>query len=306
MTPQIFTPFRGRRPAAARVALLASLLCLCAVGVVTSRSQDTIQDTIHERELEDGIPGHLPIKVKVKNPDKFKDLKNERWLGDLELEVKNTGNRPIYFLRLGIFFVDVKRDSGAEIGYGLTYGRSQLMDINNRATPEDVPILPGATHTFRVGRKSVEGWNWYRTKVEVKPHPKKIGLQFEALNFGDGTGFVTTSGLPVPEERGACEGGREGRASTARIRPGPPPTALFRKASFFLPAAFLPVNFFSADTRGPAPGESAPQSCCPGTQCERMKIIIEGDCFCDHRRQRVRPDGQGGRRRLRLHRRRGA
>jgi hypothetical protein len=161
MTPQTFTPSQAHRPAAARIALLASLLCLCAVGVVTSSSRGTIQ----ERELEDGIPGHLPIKVKVKNPDKFKDLKNERWLGDLELEVKNTGSRPIYFLRLGIFFVDVKRDSGDQIGYGLTYGRWKLMDINNRATPEDVPILPGETHTFRVPRKGVEGWEWYRTKV---------------------------------------------------------------------------------------------------------------------------------------------
>jgi hypothetical protein len=53
-----------------------------------------------ERQLEDATPKHVPIKVKIKKEkeEAFKDLKNEQWLKELELEVTNTGNKPIYFL----------------------------------------------------------------------------------------------------------------------------------------------------------------------------------------------------------------
>jgi hypothetical protein len=53
-----------------------------------------------ERQLEDAIPKHVPIKVKIKAEKEkaFKDLHNEKWLRDLEIEVTNTGTKPIYFL----------------------------------------------------------------------------------------------------------------------------------------------------------------------------------------------------------------
>src|SRR5881396_2315597 len=53
-----------------------------------------------ERQVEDSIPKHVPIKVKLKREKeaKFKDLNNSDWLRDFELEVTNTSNKPIYFL----------------------------------------------------------------------------------------------------------------------------------------------------------------------------------------------------------------
>ncbi|HEX8557870.1 MAG TPA: hypothetical protein VF668_07220 [Pyrinomonadaceae bacterium] len=35
--------------------------------------------------------------MKLKSEKSFKDLKNKRWLRELELEVKNTGSRPIHY-----------------------------------------------------------------------------------------------------------------------------------------------------------------------------------------------------------------
>src|SRR6267142_246433 len=60
------------------------------------------QQPKEERELEDTIPAHVPIKVKIKaeKEQAFKDLSNEHWVRDLEIEVKNTGTKPIYFLHL--------------------------------------------------------------------------------------------------------------------------------------------------------------------------------------------------------------
>src|ERR1041384_6926708 len=87
--------------------LLASFLILCGVGIVSSTAQDQPSE---EREIEDRIPKHLPIKVTMKNLEKVKDLKNDNWARDVEIEVMNTGTKPIYYLRLTLYFVDIKLD----------------------------------------------------------------------------------------------------------------------------------------------------------------------------------------------------
>ncbi|HEV7903011.1 MAG TPA: hypothetical protein VGO96_04145, partial [Pyrinomonadaceae bacterium] len=78
-------------------ALAASFLGLCAVGIVSGTAQSA-QDNQNERKFENTIPTHVPIKVKVKNEQAFKNLKNKNWARELEIEVKNTGSKPIYFM----------------------------------------------------------------------------------------------------------------------------------------------------------------------------------------------------------------
>lgn len=238
-----------------------------------------------EREVKDEIPAHVPIKIKLKNEEKVKDLKNDRWLADLEIEVRNTGPKPIYFLRLGMSFVDVRKDSGNGIGYALVYGRMDLIDIANRAETEDVPLLPGETHVFKLHEEYVKGWNWYRTKVEIKPQPKKIRVYFSVLNYGDGTGYVRTDGVPVPNRKRSSygEGKKRGPVEMASVA-GPlcPPNTPFDLASLLVPARFLPVLFYPLKTGGALAGTLPPQSCCTGQgiSCAKMKLVRGGNCFC--------------------------
>ena len=51
-----------------------------------------------ERILKAEIPEHLPFKVKMSETRRlaFKRLDNDRWLRDFEIEVTNTGDKPIY------------------------------------------------------------------------------------------------------------------------------------------------------------------------------------------------------------------
>jgi hypothetical protein len=123
------------------------------------------------------------------------------------------------------------------------YGRAALIDLETLPTPEDVPILPGATHVFKLHEDYVKGWNWYRTRVEKKPHPKKIAIEFSALSFGDGTGFLRTDGMPVPKKESSY-GEKKGR-ETAKIKDNRlllrPPDVRSQFSSSFLPAAFLQV-----------------------------------------------------------------
>lgn len=179
--------------------LCAAFVGVCVVGIVSSTAQSTQKE---ERELEDKIPKHLPIKVKVKN------LHSEKWTRDIEVEVTNTGTKPIYYLRLGLLFMDVKGESGNDLSFTFRYGRPELYVIENRANPEDIPIQPGETYVIRSPPGLVAGWEKFRAKYK-KSHPKKLAIEFHALNYGDGTGFETLGGLPVPQPRASKSLGKE-------------------------------------------------------------------------------------------------
>ena len=148
MSPRIITASLQRQNLIGlHLVLLISFLVVCGFGMVSSTAQDQPSE---EREIVDKIPKHLPIKVKVKNLEKVKDLKNEHWARDIEIEVQNIGNKPIYYLRLSLYFVDFKPESADLYGWPLRYGRPELVDIDNHATPADEPIQPGAPYDFKV------------------------------------------------------------------------------------------------------------------------------------------------------------
>ena len=153
-----------------------------------------------ERELEDKIPRHVPIRIKIREEKEkaFKDLTNEHWARDLELEVKNTGTKPIYFLVLVLDLPEVRVGNG-NIVFALRYGRVALNAFEEKlelAKPEDVPIKPGDTYIFRLAQNRVEAWEHFMLK-EKRPQPKKILINFLELNFGDGTGFRNREGIPL-------------------------------------------------------------------------------------------------------------
>lgn len=197
MSPHVTSPSPRQKLNVFHLILLSSLLIVCGIGAGLSTAQAPLKE---EREVEDKIPKHLPIKVKIKNLEKAKDLKNDQWMRDIEIEVQNTGNKPIYYLRLTLYFVDVKLESGDKLGFPLSYGRAELVDFDKRATPDDVPIKPGETYVFQSIKKWAGRWETFRATRKM-PQPTKVGFQFEILSYGDGTGFTTTGGLPVSHEQ---------------------------------------------------------------------------------------------------------
>jgi hypothetical protein len=167
--------------------LLAVLVPLCGFVAVTGRAQSGRA----EKVVEDKIPGHVPVKVKVKN------LEHEHWARDLEVEVRNTGSKPIYSLDFFIVMPEALGPDGNPLGFGFNYGRAALGDISERPTPEDIPIKPGETHTFRIEEKFAKGWEKHQADNKV-PEPTRFQLKFSLVTFGDGTGLLGTSGAPLP------------------------------------------------------------------------------------------------------------
>src|SRR5215213_1180107 len=127
------------------LALSVSLVVLC--GLSYSRAQEPGKG---EREVVYKIAKHLPIKFKVKKPEKLKDAENEDWLGGLEVEVTNTGTKPIYYLNISAYLPDVVAPDGHSYGFGLKYGRGALISLSEPVRPDDVPIPPGGVVVLKV------------------------------------------------------------------------------------------------------------------------------------------------------------
>ena len=173
------------------IGLLAFFLVLGGLGSVSSMAQSSSPPQEEERELEDKIPKHLPSKVKVKN------LNKKGWVREVEVEVTNAGYKPIYYLRFSLRMPEVVTEIGTVVAVGFSYGRPEIGDFRSRPTPEDVPLLPGETCTLKVPEKEMGGWELARDRRKWK-EPKKYLLKFRLLHHGDGTGYGTSGGLPVP------------------------------------------------------------------------------------------------------------
>jgi hypothetical protein len=204
--------------------IISLLLFVIVRGVISSTAQSPVKE---ERKIETRIPAHLPIKVEIKNIGKVKDLKNEEWISDLEVEVTNTGTKPIYYLYIDLGLPDVITDPQSPtttVGFHLRYGRVQLVSLTEPLESDDVPIKPGERAILKVESDSAVGWKSLRAKGRYM-NPKKLQFWFEGLNFGDGTGFTSPDGVPV-----SVKGWRSSSG--------------FIKAFFsFQPASLLRANF---------------------------------------------------------------
>jgi hypothetical protein len=183
------------------------LLALTASAFIGTREIAAFKQTLpqeEERQLEDLIPKHVPIKIKIKKEKEagFKDLKNERWAREFELEVTNTGAKPIYSLYFHVR-TDVNRPYGSRELFPLYYGRDELGDITTNAEPTDVPIKPGESVSLDIHPGILNAWDYARKK-ENRRLPKRLEVKFQFLSFGDGTGFVgsgaTALPRPIPEK----------------------------------------------------------------------------------------------------------
>ena len=124
----------------------------------------------------------VPLEIR-----EVRNLQTERFVRDLEIEVKNISSKPIYFIRLGLFFPEVKM-SGKTYGIALYYG--DLVNLDQLAGPDDTPLQPGATYVFKVPEPLWEGFEGYLTWSNLPAAAvSDINLRLDTISFGDGTGF---------------------------------------------------------------------------------------------------------------------
>jgi hypothetical protein len=180
------------------IALLV-LVGVAAVGFASgaARSGQEGAAAHGEREFKTTFPARVPLKVKVKDEKSFKDPLNRDWLREMEIEIKNTGSKPIYYLYVVIRLPEMIV-AGHQLGFQLKYGRRDLLFLDTPVKPEDVPILPGESITLRPPQSDVRAYEKIRD-TEGRPDQKKVEFDFQFINFGDGTGIQGTDGHPAPK-----------------------------------------------------------------------------------------------------------
>lgn len=195
--------------AAMFVSLLLALTYHAGMNDVSAQEQQ------EERQLEISIPRHVPLRIKVEEGKEqgFKDLNNENWARDFELEVTNIGTKPIYSMAF-IVFLDVKAAEGFRIETHVSYGRVELSDHRVRAMADDIPIEPGDSWSLKIDPGQVGVWARKRQE-EGRLLPKKVQVRFQNLSFGDGTGLMGPAGTPVPRKNLS---GIESKMSAGRNR----------------------------------------------------------------------------------------
>jgi hypothetical protein len=225
-----------------------------AVGFTasTARRPRNAQDEseVKERKFENAIPAHVPIKVKLKSEKSFKDLVNKGWARELELEVKNTGSKPIHYLYVILLMPDVVLEDGVQLSFRVSYGRNPLSNDNTPLRPEETPIPPGESFTLKIQEKYWKAYEKAREE-EKRADPRRVRLVLQILDYGDGTGFEATTGapmLPQPKKSsldkppakgsgGACQPSPEGRVRASAV-------SFLKTASFSEPASLLRVLSF--------------------------------------------------------------
>lgn len=166
-------------------------MALASIGLLVAAIQPlSVASSPQERQVDNDLPKNVPLKAKLKTAKeaKFKDLKNEEWLRDFELEVTNTSDKPIYFVEFWLMLPETMSDNNNPVAYSLRYGRGDFIKYETRAIREDVPLQPGETHTFTIAEGKRQGWREFKARRNV-PDPAKVQITFIQLSFGDGTGF---------------------------------------------------------------------------------------------------------------------
>lgn len=166
-----------------------SLLCL----VSWSSIQVTAQDE-DPPEIINKIPKHIPLKIELENKEKKEVVK------ELRIKVTNTSDRPIYKLHLLLTVLDVLASDGNKYSFSLNYGTYRSGEpLDVPAQPNDMRLESGESYVFQIGKKQAEMFKKGMEKYHDH-YPKKFEVKFQFLIFGDGTGYLDTSGSPFPDK----------------------------------------------------------------------------------------------------------
>lgn len=261
-------PFPIGSKTASGLVIAAAALCIivCCWLTPSEASAQTIEiqpSDVHT--IKNDIPQHLPIKVKVKSSG------NEKWLEDLEVEVTNASDKPIYLMRMSLLLPDVTI-SGTPVGFPLRYGSMELLDFRVAPQPGTPAIQPKERHTFKITEGDIKGLTLFEKKHGLKRSDIKRGkLLFHQINFGDGTGFSTTGGLPFP--RGQVK-------SHKQVKKQERTKVALLSSALFTPSA-QPISWMTAHFGWNNAAEPTPTllSECESCQCSFLKEVPSGCAY---------------------------
>jgi hypothetical protein len=183
------------------IVTLALLVLANGKSATTSTNQTVVQTpAAQQRKTRIIKPPRVPLSISA-----VKNLEKDNWLEDIEIEIKNDSNKPIYYLSISLHFPDLPRSTEADgisrdYGMLLSYGRGNLLQSGRFATASDLAIPPGRTYTFKINEAYRKGLLSYLSKNNLSISViKNIDIRIGSISFGDGTGYV--GGAPTSFQR---------------------------------------------------------------------------------------------------------
>lgn len=134
-----------------------------------------------ERKLKTRDFKDIPVAfVEVRN------LQSDTWYEDLEIELKNVSDKPIYVLTAYLEFPE-DMVGGTMYGIRLSWGEPKKLDFRKYAAVEAEHVEPGNTLILTIPEMYRKGLSaMHRMRPQAT---KNLRLWFEKIYFGDGTGF---------------------------------------------------------------------------------------------------------------------
>jgi hypothetical protein len=285
-----------RRHNLLQLTILLLALFAVAFGIASSRAQHQQKEaeaaTANERKLKNAVPDHVPVKVRVKNEQALKRLNNKNWARELEVEVKNTGSKPIYFVNVEIVMPEIVINGG-QLVMMMAYGRKELVFPDTPVEPSDVPILPSDSITLKIPERRVKGYEKSRDEDKIYSDPVKIEIEVQVIRFGDGTSLI--KGVPwqnTPKKKSSNETIPKG--SVEGCKPddtSPSPSGDLIKALYSSqPASLLRANFSLPDKAKPVASLSSDCGCQSGPGCMWGRLS-SSSCPCDEQVLAIIPAG---------------
>ncbi|HKP13480.1 MAG TPA: hypothetical protein VJZ91_15275 [Blastocatellia bacterium] len=126
-----------------------------------------------------------PIAIK-----QIRNAQSERFLHDVEVEIQNVGNKPVYFVYLYIRFPDIEVMPNVHYANTLIYGDPRLSQAAQLPGPQDQSIPPGGTVTLTVSKGEWSGFEWYQHEKQLpRAATNLVEIYLKEVNFGDGTNY---------------------------------------------------------------------------------------------------------------------
>lgn len=160
--------------------LMIVILDRTAVSSTNAATQDRTLKKIDFREM--------PVRVR-----EVKNLQSETWPNDLQIEIENVSNKPIYFINAVLIFPDDAPNGTS--GIILKYGNPENIDIARIAKAEDEHFDPGKKIVLVISEVYKKGL--FAKQKNYPENLKKLEFWFEIISFGDGTGFEVSQFLDL-------------------------------------------------------------------------------------------------------------
>jgi hypothetical protein len=188
--------------------LLFNLLSLFFVALVITNTGATL--TINRAPVsQESETRQISIKRMIDHPVAIKQIRNAQspqFLRDLEIEIQNVSNKPVYFACMHIRFPLIEVEPRKHYGFSLHYGDLKFEQVDERASLQDQPIPVGGTVTLKVPSAISDGFDEYKTEKSLPPAAtNKVEIWLMEVSFGDGTGYedgpyprIKTSGKSFP------------------------------------------------------------------------------------------------------------